>query len=227
MHNFFDIVVYEDDFHGYRAPQAAAAGEFEWVKADTSSGGSPTVLSVDGSKNGAIALTHDSTNEIQNLFLYHGDHLNFDLASLLRASFRIKVTASLNAATSMAWGLTGDRNDAIDSVAQAALFRIIGNNTVVVETDDGTHDNDDVATGQTVVATYKWFVIDFTAGVSDVRFFMGDANNKLTRVARNTTFDMSAYTGSLQPFFQNQKTAATSVDALTIDAVRIESRRAA
>lgn len=227
MESYKDIAIYEDDFYGYRGPLAVAGGEFQWVKADTSSAGSPTVASVDGSKNGEIALTFDSQAEAQNLCLYHGDHLNFDLASLLRASFRLKVTATLDSTTSMAWGLTGDRNDAIDSIAQAAIFRIIGNNTVVVETDDGTVNNDDVATGQTVAATHKWFTIDFSQGLTDVRFYMGNASNRMQRVAAATTFDMSNYTGSLQPFFQAQKTSDANEDALTIDYLRIESRRAA
>ena len=121
---------------------------------------------------------------------------------------------------SLAFGLASARNDAIDSIANHASFRLIGSTAVVVESDDGTTDKDDVATGTTLGSTYKKFVIDFTGGKSNVKFYINDA-----RVAASTTFDMSAATSSLQPYVQIQKTAATDADAVTIDYVKVVCKR--
>ena len=91
---------------------------------------------------------------------------------------------------------------------------------MVVESDDGTVDNDDVATGQSLVNAYKKFVISFAAGKSDVRFYVDGV-----RVAASTTFDMSNYSGGLQPLIQLQKTADANTDSVVIDYVKVISRR--
>jgi hypothetical protein len=97
---------------------------------------------------------------------------------------------------------------------------LIGSTSLVVESDDGTTDKDDVATGQTLSTTYKKFVIDFAGGKSDVKFYVDGV-----RVAASTTFDMSAATSSLQPYVQIQKTAATDADAVTIDYIKVVAKR--
>lgn len=207
---------YVDDFFGTGSLQATAAGGDRWDITDTSSAGTPTYAYVDGAATGEVQLAFSNTNEIQNVCLSHGDTLGMDIDKIQRVMMRVKMNqASIDATTSVAFGLTGDRNDAIDSIAQAALFRLVGADSttaVVVETDDGTNNNDDVATGETLINAYKKFVIDFTQGTSDVRFYIDGK-----RVAASTTFDMSNYTGSLQPFVQLQKTADTNTDGLTID----------
>ena len=129
--------------------------------------------------------------------------------------------ASLDTATSLAFGLCSARNDAIDSLAAHASFRLIGSNSLVVETDDSVNDNDDVATGATLVDTYKRFVIDFTGGKSNVKFYVDGV-----RVAASTTFDMSNYSAGLQPYVQLQKTADTNTDSVVIDYIKIVSKRA-
>lgn len=220
-----DYWEYVDDFFGGGAlPTSSTAGQ-PWVVTDTSSSGTPTYVYVDGSATGEVALDFDNTGEVQNVCLSHGDTLNFDIDKISWAEFRVKMNqAALDATSSVAIGLTGDRNDAIDSVAQAALFRVIGADSttaVVVETDDGTNDNNDVATGQTLINAYKRLVIDFSQGTSDVRFMIDDGNGVLRRVAATTTFDMSNYTGSLQPFVQLQKTSDTNTDGLTLDYIKV------
>lgn len=217
-----------DDFFGGGTLSTAGQGD-PWVIADTSTSGTPTYVYVDGSATGEVAITLASTSEIENVCLSFGNVLCFDIDSIQGAEFRVKMgQAAIDATSQVAFGLTGDRNDAIDSIAQAALFRVVGADSttaVVVETDDGTTDNNDVATGQTLINAYKTFKIDFTQGTSDVRFFMDNGNGSLVRVAAGTTFDMSGYTGSLQPFLQLQKTADTNVDSVTIDYVKVWGRR--
>lgn len=218
-----------DDFFGSGSLQATPAGGDRWDITDTSAAGTPTYAYVDGAAAGEVALDFDSQAEAQNVCLSFGNTLGFDIDLIQGAEFRVKMNqAALDATTMMAFGLTGDRNDAIDSIAQAALFRVIGADSttaVVVETDDGTNDNNDVATGQTLINAFKRFKIDFSNGKSDVRFFMDDGNGSLKRVAAGTKFDMSNYAGSLQPFFQIQKTSDTNTDGMTIDYVKIWGKR--
>ena len=134
----------------------------------------------------------------------------------------------------MAWGLCSERNDDPDSLTAHATFRTIGANDIVVESDDGTTDKDDIATGQTLLASWKRCVIDFSAGIvakqapslsvggkADVQFFVGDAYGKLRRVASGTPFDMSAYSAGLQPYLQIQKTSDSNTDALSVLEVAI------
>lgn len=213
-----------DDFFGIGA-LPASAGDGPWLVDDTSSSGTPTYAKVDGAASGEAQIVLASTNEVENVCLHFGDVLCFDIDLIRAFECRVKMNqATLDATSQLAFGLGGDRNDVIDSIAQAALFRVIGGDSttaVVVETDDGTVDNNDVATGETLVNAYKRFKIDFSQGKSDVRFFMEDANGAMKRVAATTTFDMSNYAGALQPIFQLQKTADTNTDGVTIDYVKI------
>ena len=221
------------DFRGAHAPPLVASRQSKWAKADTSAAGSPTVQSGAG---GAMELTLDATNEVQNICLSYGDVLAYDIEDLVRFEVWVKITASLNAAISAAWGLASARNDAIDSITEAALFRVIANNTLVVESDDGTNDKDDIATGESVANVYRRCVIDFSAGLltqsppslslggrADTRFYISDAvRGNLKRIAAGTQFNLSNYAGNLQPFFQLQKTAATAVATLSILGGEIE-----
>lgn len=218
-----------DDFFGSGSLSATAAGGDRWDITDTSSAGTPTYVYVDGASSGEVALDLASTTEVENVCLSFGDTLGMDIDKIQGAEFRVKMNqAALDATTQVAVGLTGDRNDAIDSIAQAALFRVIGADSttaVVVESDDGTTDKNDVATGQTLINSYKRLRLDFSNGTSDVRFFMDDGNGALVRVAATTTFDMSGYTGSLQPFIQIQKTSDSNTDGITIDYVKVWGKR--
>jgi hypothetical protein len=202
-----------------------------WLITDTSSAGTPTYTNgVDhgtvGGACGVAALTLDSgQTEVQNVCLSFGDCLTFDINDRLIFECRLKQgQATLDSNSSFAFGLTGDRNDAIDSVAQHMLFRIIGSNAVVCESDDGTTDLDDKVTGQTLTNAYKYFKIDAQT-LTNVKFYMTDGNSRLVRVCPTVTFDMSAYSGALQPFFQLQKASDSNGDAVSIDYVKITGRR--
>lgn len=218
-----EFVRFFEDFVGPMTLTASPTNGDRWDIADTSSAGTPTYTV--GGINGEATLAFDNTSEVQNVCLFQSDVLNYDIDLIQRIEFSVKTVASLDSATSLAFGLASARNDAIDSIAAHATFRLIGSNSVVVETDDGTNDKDDIATGQTLVATYKRFVIDFTGGKSNVKFFMDDGNGALVQVAKSTTFDMSNYSSGLQPYVQLQKTADTNTDSVTIDYVGIISKR--
>lgn len=196
-------------------------GQHGWTIADTSSAGTPTYLNIteDG---GAAALTLVSTSEAEIVTLYQNDVLIYDVRQLKHIWWILKV-AGIDAVTTLTFGVGSARNDTDDSVATNAWFRMQGSvstTAVVVETDDAVTDNDDKATGATLAAVYKKFLIDFTNGLADVRFVI-DGN----RVAPLTTFDMSGLAAGLnvQPIVQIQKASGTGVPAVTIAQFGVQS----
>jgi hypothetical protein len=213
-----DFQEFCDDFNGTVATLPASADPATpWLVDDTSSSGTPTYTT--GTSEAVLTLA--STTEVENVCLHFGDSLDFDIDLIQRVEMRVKTVATLDSATSVAFGMASARNDAIDSIAAHASFRLIGSNSVVVESDDSVTDKDDISTGASLVATYKRFVIDFTGGKSDVKFYIDGA-----RVAASTTFDMSGYSAGLQPYVQIQKTSDANTDSVTVDYVYIVSKRA-
>jgi len=210
---------WSDYFTGHRVYSATAGSNVGhvWKVTDTSSAGTPTYAPIDNAtdSNGGLAVAFDTTNEVQNVCVNFADVLVWDIDRFIDINFRVKMNQSaVNAATSFAFGLQGDRNDAIDSIAQHASFRVIGADSttaLVVESDDGTTDKDDISTGATLINAYKNFKISFANGTSDVRFLVDGQP-----VAESTTFNMSAYTGCLQPYFQIQKTANAAADGFSV-----------
>jgi hypothetical protein len=213
-----DFQEFCDDFNGTVATLPASADPATpWLVDDTSSSGTPTYTT--GTSEAVLTLA--STTEVENVCLHFGDSLDFDIDLLQRVEMRVKTVATLDSATSVAFGMASARNDAIDSIASHASFRLIGSNSVVVESDDSVTDKDDISTGASLVATYKRFVIDFTGGKSDVKFYIDGA-----RVAASTTFDMSGYSAGLQPYVQIQKTSDANTDSVVVDYVYVISKRA-
>jgi hypothetical protein len=181
-------------------------------------GTTPTIANQNG---GGVKLTLTSTSEAQICTLYQNDVLPIPLLGVQRMRFNALV-GGVDSVTTLVMGLASAQNDAADSVATNAWFRMEGSastTAIVVETDDGTTDNNDVATGATLAATSKEFIIDFTRGIADIRFFVDGAP-----VALATTFAMSAATSStyVQPFFQIQKASGTGVATVTVGRVEIE-----
>lgn len=225
----------KDVFNFRGAFLMGGAGAHPWVIADTSSGGSPTYAGVN---LGGLALTLDSTAEVQNVCLSFGDVLAYDIDDLIRIEWIAKVGATaLDTTTTIVMGMASARNDDPDALTANAMFKLAGSNTLLAESDDGTTDVDDKATGDTLSTTFKRFAIDFSKGVYSkeppslsvggkgaLEFYVGDARGQLRRVAAGTRFDISAYTAGLQPYFQIQKSSDSNVDALTILQVSIEYR---
>lgn len=221
------------DFRGELALAAAGSGAGgPFVKADTSVAGAPTV---GGLLGGGIRLLLAADAEAENLCVYMGDVLPFDIDEIICVEIIAKTVATLDSTTSLAFGLCSARNDAIDSLTNHASFRCIGSNAVVVETDDGTTDLDDKPTGLTLGATWKRFRMDFASRnttieppsvslgrKSNIEFYGANDNGSLRRVASGTRFDMSAATGGLQLYAQLQKTSDTNTDNLDILEMSIE-----
>jgi hypothetical protein len=160
---------------------------------------------------------------VENVCLHHGDALSFDIDDIQRVEMRVKLGAAFTSGSTLVFGVGSARADDADAVAANASFKMVGADSttaVVVESDDAVTDNDDVATGATLGTTYKRFVIDFTGGKSNVKFYIDGQ-----RVAAGTTFDMSGYSAGLQPIVQLSKAANTNVDSVSVDYVKIVSRR--
>lgn len=195
-------------------------GQNGWTIKDTSSAGTPTYLCIteDG---GAAKLTLASTSEAEIVTLYHNDVLAFDLSRIQHVEYVAKV-AGIDSVTTLTMGVADAQNDTDDSVAVSAWFRMQGSastSAVVVETDDATTNNDDVSTGTTLSSTYKTFKIDFTRGLSDIRFYIDGEP-----VATGTTFSMASVTAgqNVQPFIQLQKASGTGTPSVTIAKARIK-----
>lgn len=222
------VISWRDPFSGHRVYSATAGSNVghNWKITDTSSAGAPTYAPPATSGGRGLKLDLAADNEVENVCASFADLLCFDIDDLVEVRIRALMNqAALTSGSSVAFGMASARNDAIDSLAAAALFRVIGADSttnVVVETDDGVTDKDDIATGRTLINVAKDFVISFARGKSDVRFFIDGAP-----VALTTTFSMAGYSDGLQPYVQLQKTATTAVDGITIKDFEVVYREAA
>lgn len=208
------------DFFDRAQTLSTTPGVNGWTVKDASSAGTPTYLAISG---GGMKLTLAATSEAEVVTMYQNDVLPFDIDEIQNMTFYAKV-AGIDAVTTLTMGLATAQADTDDNITNNAWFRMEGSastTAVVAETDDGTTDNDDKSTGTTLASTLKKFVIDFTNGKSDVRFYIDEA-----RVASATAFDMSAATGNLQPFFQLQKASGTGVPSVTIEHVKVTYSKA-
>lgn len=222
MSDMRDFEIVYDDFNGAVATFPTSADPATpWLVADTSSSGAPVYTK--GTSEATLTLA--ATSEVENVCLSFGDALDIDIDDIQRVEMRVKISAStMTSGSTLVFGLGSARNDTPDSVTANAWFRMEGANSttlVYCESDDGTNDNDDKSSGVTLGTTYKEFVIDFTGGKSNVKFFIDGQ-----RVASTTTFDMSNYTAGLQPIVQIQKAANTNVNGVVVDYVKIVAKRA-
>jgi hypothetical protein len=214
-----DFIEYVDDFDGTPVtfPTSANIGT-PWLT-DVTGAAPPTHVR----SGGAAVLSLEATSQIQILALHHNDALSYDIDGIQRVEMRVKLSAAFTSGSILVFGVCSTRNDTADSVAEHAWFRMEGANSttlVYCESDDGTTDKNDISSGVTLGTTYKRFVIDFTGGKSNVKFFIDGQ-----RVAASTTFDMSAYSSGLQPIIQLQKAANTNADVCSVDYVKIVSKR--
>ena len=222
MSDLRDFEIVYDDFNGAVATFPTSADPATpWLVADTSAAGTPVYTK--GTSEATLTLA--ATSEVENVCLSFGDALDIDIDDIQRVEMRVKISAStITSGSILAFGLGSARNDTLDSVSANAWFRMEGANSttlVYCESDDGVNDNDDKSSGVTLGTTFKEFVIDFTGGKQDVKFYIDGQ-----RVAASTTFDMSSYSAGLQPIVQLQKAANTNVNGVVVDYVKIVAKRA-
>lgn len=208
-----EVLCFEDDFNRAQA-LSTTPGFNGWTVKDTSSSGTPTYLCATGD-GGGMVLTLASTSEEEIVTMYHNDVLAFDVRTIQYVEMIAKVSG-IDSATTLVLGVGSAQNDTEDSVATNAWFRIQGSGStsnLLAETDDASNDLDDKATGTTLSSTYKTLRIDFSYGISDIRFYVDGE-----RVAAGTTFTMASLTAGLnvQPFVQLHKASGTGTPAVTI-----------
>jgi hypothetical protein len=192
-----------------------------WIVDDTSSAGAPTYTK--GTSDATLTLA--SNTEVENVCLHFNDALDFDIDLIQRLEMRVKIgAATFTTGSILCFGLGSARSDTADDVAANAWFRMEGASSttlVYLETDDGTRDVNDISSGVALGTTYKEFVIDFTGGKSDVKFYIDGQ-----RVGATTTFDMSGYSSGLQPLVQLQKSSSANVDSVVVDYLKVTCKRA-
>lgn len=192
---------------------------------DTNTTGTPTALAVtDDVGAGAASLVLANTSEAEANNMDWGNINSLDLDNGLVFECRLKLTTTISSVAEAFWGLTSD-NAASDSITVGAFFKVDGSNDLVLETDDNTNNNDDVATGITLVNdTWYGFQIDLQ-NLADVKFYI-DRGNGWERLASGTTFDMSDQSNAfVQPNFRVDKASGTTVEGLRVDYVWIRGRR--
>jgi len=205
-----DDIVFEDDFLG----DSLGA---HWATVDV---GDATQTIVADEHGGAVSCLIAATSEAEDAVIYFGDELNFDIDHLKRIEMRAKIITP-GAGVTLVWGMAGAHDLDKDTVAQNAWFRVEGGTLdLLVESDDGTNNNDDDDTAINLVSdAYHDFMIDFT-DTSDVKFFVDGV-----QVSDATTFDMSNYTGGLQPYFSGDKASGTTTGQVIVDKVKITAAR--
>jgi hypothetical protein len=222
MGDMRDFQIFYDDFNGAVAALPTSADPATaWLVDDTSAAGAPTYTK--GTSEATLTLA--ATSEVENVCLHFNDALDFDIDLIQRLEMRVEIgAATFTSGSILCFGLGSARNDTADSVAANAWFRMEGASSttlVYLETDDGVRDNDDISSGVTLGTSFKEFVIDFTGGKSDVKFYIDGQ-----RVGATTTFDMSGYSSGLQPLVQLQKAANTNADSVSVDYVKVTCKRA-
>jgi len=212
-------VVFYDDFIGVAGGSVFDGTEI-WNVVNV---GDATNAIVADSSNGLFLLHLHVTSENEDAVLYMGDNRNFDVSKGLIFETRLNIATLPTLTAEIVWGMCGNHNLDNDTATESAWFKLDGSGALVCETDDTSNDEDDEATGITIVAgTYYIFRIDFT-DLTDVKFYVDGV-----RVAPTKTFDMSNLTAGeeqMQPYFSLDKTGDAGLGDMNIDYVRIFSDR--
>lgn len=208
-------VTYYDDFLGDGTLST------DWTLVDVSTAGDTTPALVADGANGMLRLKLDSTSEAQESGITWGDQRPLVLNQGVVFETRLRINTLPTLLSEVVFGLAGDKNADADTVAEGIWFKADGGGAIVAETDDGTTNNDDVATGTTLVADqFAIFRVDCTAA-TDIKFYINGA-----RVASSTTFSANATpTLALQPYFHLAKASGAGLGIVDVDYVRIWQKR--
>jgi hypothetical protein len=217
--NVADYVFFVDDFIGPAVDETNA-----WSLNDTSSAGAPTHAML--ADETAVELALANNDELEVCGYDFGDKLIFDIDTLNTFVARFKVS-TITTAEEAIIGMGAAWNDTLNSNAAHAWFKLAATMDLLVESDDGTNDNDDEDTGIDLTAdTYVWVMIDFSTK-ADVKFYTSTDGKIWTQRASATTFDMSNYTAGLQPMFAIVKSGGVTTPSITADIVKIVADRPA
>lgn len=212
-----NIIDFIDDFIGPAVDETNA-----WHLNDTSSAGTPTHAML--ADETAVELALDDTSEAQVCGYDFNDKLVFDIDDMKMFVGRFKTT-EIVANEQVVVGVGSAWTDTVDNITAHAWFKLDGDMNLLVESDDGTNDNNDKDTTVNLTAdTYVWGLIDLS-DTADVKFYTSTDGVVWTRRQATTTFDMSNYTAGLQPMFAVIKASGTTEPTLSVDVVRVTSDR--
>ena len=199
-------VWWKDDFLG-----RALDTTVWWATNDT---GAATEAVVADAPNGVYALALDATNEIQLAGIDFDDHRPFTLNQGLIFECRFRFTVLPTTGVTAYIGVCGDHNAAAGTVAESIWAKFSASGAMVLESDDTVNEQNDVASGVTLIAN-QWTILRIECeDETSVRFFADGA-----RKAGATVFNMSQVAAlQLQPVVRLGKEAATTgVGTLQID----------
>lgn len=210
-------VFFEDDFYGKAIDTTNV-----WTALDVSVAGLTTPVLIADSASGLVSLPLDATNEVQLSGLTWGDNRTLILNQGVNIEGRMALSVLPTGAVTFAFGLAGDHNAAVNTVAESIWFRADGSGAITVETDDTANETSLVATGVTLTAgLFAVFRID-CSDITSVKFYINGS-----QVAAGTTFNMSQVAAlKLQPVVRIGKEAgATTVGTVQLDYIRAWQNR--
>lgn len=213
----------------FNTPLPAASGAGPLVLNQT---GTPGAITVD---ENAWKLPIAATEEAEAQRISFGG-TRWPIANIKQIAIRAKCSALDGTTLEAAFGLCSTPNNDPDAIAEGCFFKIKNDDSIVVESDDGTTNVDDAATGIANDAGWKLYVLDLTNGMKlgDPRFggnvggraltlpSISNAAGLLRPVARGTQFDLSGYSGRVQLFAQIVKSSSTDTGSLHIAEMRID-----
>jgi len=224
-------VVFYDDFLGYKLNKYVSGEQTgaAWGSTEVQTGGTVVVAALEDTPNGMASIAIDNTDEAQIAALHFGDNLGLSMAQGLvmefRAAFHVLPTTGTETVQAV-MGLASAHNATLNNIATNAWFRVesAANTALLWETDNGDTDDDDNATGVTLVAdTFNVFRIDCT-DISAVKFFVD--GNLVGTSDMSTT--LSAAEAKVQPYFNVSKaksSANTGTGTIYLDFVRVWQKR--
>lgn len=219
-------VYFEDDFLGYTLQKYTAAEDThsKWKTVETQLN---TAIGLAANiANGAVDIIVDSDDIAAQGTLYWGDQLGIGAANgpILETRLCFPVLPTTGTETVQAvFGFASADNATADTISINAWFRVesAAQTALLWETDDNSTNDDDNATGITLVAsTYNIYRIDCT-DLTAVKFYVDGTLVGTGSLAALTT-------ETIQPYFTVSKaksSANTGTGTMRIDYVRIWSER--
>ena len=171
--------------------------------------------------------------------IHFDDQLAYDIDSIVSIDFLLRTNVAPVSGTTVGFGLASEviaHEEDVDAITEHAMFRALGSAALLLESDDGTNDTDDIAAGQNLSTSMQWFSIDLSqapqsvappgqsvGGKGNVHFYCGNSQGALRRVGDGTLFDVSNYTGGLQPYvFLSSTVADNGISDLSVIISEIE-----
>lgn len=224
-----------DEFVGGRAWSGTTADTNGW-NIRTVGSGSPTATALNNTSSGKVRLACDNTTASQGLVLSDNDVLWFQSYNQtspnqtgLKLFQAVCTFNNVDTNTNAFIGVANAHNATLTSITARVGFNIGASGEVTIDCVNSTVSNSAIDTLYALTAGDDYlFEINF-ANPKDVRFMITNINNfnafTVGRTAASTTFDFSAYTGSLQRYLRIGKSGGTNTTSMDVDRVNVSLKR--